>query len=226
LFVNPAIYNYQLQTTSPCINTGTPSIAGLNLPATDFAGLPRVAGGRIDMGAFEHQGLIPVATIISGNPLNFGNYVLGNPKLVQNIVISNTGNADLIIQQISLQSAGTIFTWQFSGLNTPIAPGVAVTIAVSFQPVTAGVCNNTIIIQNNSANLPTISIPMNGTAYNTVPSTPQNLACVVSGNDAVVTWSPVTTYENGLPLTPAGYVVLYSENPDIADQQFYFLALT
>jgi hypothetical protein len=42
-----------LNAGSFAVNSGTPNISGLNLPATDIAGLPRVQGGRIDMGAHE-----------------------------------------------------------------------------------------------------------------------------------------------------------------------------
>jgi hypothetical protein len=50
-FVNPAGGDYHLQSTSPCINTGTASAPGL--PATDMDGLPRVMGSAPDMGAYE-----------------------------------------------------------------------------------------------------------------------------------------------------------------------------
>jgi hypothetical protein len=43
-----------LEAGSPAINAGAPDIAGL--PATDQRGLPRVVGGRVDIGAFEVQG--------------------------------------------------------------------------------------------------------------------------------------------------------------------------
>jgi hypothetical protein len=45
--------NFQLQTGSPAIDHGTNSAP--NLPTTDFANKTRIVGGRIDMGAFEHQ---------------------------------------------------------------------------------------------------------------------------------------------------------------------------
>jgi parallel beta-helix repeat protein len=50
---NGVTADWSLQETSPCINAGTPDITGLNLPATDIAGKPRIIGGRIDIGANE-----------------------------------------------------------------------------------------------------------------------------------------------------------------------------
>ncbi len=42
---------YHLQSTSPCINTG--SAAAPSLPAADFDGLPRIMGSSPDMGVYE-----------------------------------------------------------------------------------------------------------------------------------------------------------------------------
>ncbi|OQX77012.1 MAG: hypothetical protein B6D64_08895 [Bacteroidetes bacterium 4484_276] len=76
LFTRTGDHPYQLQANSPCINTGTPmyeegmeppyikeengkyilythELDTIHLPATDLAGNPRIAYGRIDMGAYE-----------------------------------------------------------------------------------------------------------------------------------------------------------------------------
>jgi predicted outer membrane repeat protein len=50
-FFDSADSNYQLLPTSPCINAGSISAAGLG--TLDLAGNPRIAGGEIDMGAYE-----------------------------------------------------------------------------------------------------------------------------------------------------------------------------
>lgn len=61
-FVDMTVGNFQLQSASPAINTGTSDTAGLNLPLTDLAGNPRIISARIDMGAYENQssGALPV----------------------------------------------------------------------------------------------------------------------------------------------------------------------
>jgi hypothetical protein len=60
-FVNPAAGNFQLQSNSPCINSGDDAMVSTT---TDFAGNPRIVGGAVDMGAYEFQtptSVIPLA---------------------------------------------------------------------------------------------------------------------------------------------------------------------
>jgi parallel beta-helix repeat protein len=45
--------NYRLQSSSPCINTGTNSPPG-GLPSSDLDGLPRIQNVTVDMGAYEY----------------------------------------------------------------------------------------------------------------------------------------------------------------------------
>ena len=51
LFVNAAAGDFHLQTNSPCRNTGTNETWMVG--ALDLDGKPRIAGGIVDMGAFE-----------------------------------------------------------------------------------------------------------------------------------------------------------------------------
>lgn len=57
--------DWSLQSSSPCVNTGTPDTTGLYLPEIDLAGNPRIYGIRIDMGAYENQ----VVVGLPNNPL-------------------------------------------------------------------------------------------------------------------------------------------------------------
>jgi len=58
LFTGSGNHPFSLQPSSPCVNSGTPDTTGLNLPARDLAGNPRIASicyDRIDRGAYEYQ---------------------------------------------------------------------------------------------------------------------------------------------------------------------------
>ncbi|CCH55900.1 hypothetical protein BN8_05198 [Fibrisoma limi BUZ 3] len=66
-FVDAANGNLQLLACSPAINTGT----GSGRTTTDLANYPRVQGGRIDLGAYEYQGVPGELTLTaSATPIN------------------------------------------------------------------------------------------------------------------------------------------------------------
>ncbi len=67
LFYNSSIGDYHLTQNSPCINTGTPDTTGLHLPPWDLDGNPRIYDSRIDMGAYEWQGVAIDDTIHNYN---------------------------------------------------------------------------------------------------------------------------------------------------------------
>ena len=60
LFVGIGAHPFALDGLSPCCDTGNPDVSGLNLPAEDLAGHPRIGGDRIDMGAYEFTEGSPV----------------------------------------------------------------------------------------------------------------------------------------------------------------------
>jgi len=70
LFTNPtagagieydaSVADWTLQGNNPCINTGTPDIAGMGIPELDLAKKSRVYNNiRIDIGAYEYQNNLP-----------------------------------------------------------------------------------------------------------------------------------------------------------------------
>mgnify|MGYP000288935251 FL=1 len=59
--------DWSLQSTSPCINAGSPSITGLYLPTNDLVGKERVFNSIVDMGPYEDKSFITVCGNISNN---------------------------------------------------------------------------------------------------------------------------------------------------------------
>ena len=56
LFVDEQHHDYHLVANSPCVNTGTPGVAGLFIPFVDLDGKSRIYNNIIDMGCYEWQG--------------------------------------------------------------------------------------------------------------------------------------------------------------------------
>jgi len=78
LFVGTGDDPYDLQRTSPCINTGDPTTTNAYLGNYDIGGGQRIINGRVDIGAYEES--LPLDTI-AGNCLEFdgtGDYISGS----------------------------------------------------------------------------------------------------------------------------------------------------
>ena len=61
IFVDRAANNFQLANSSPCVNAG--QTAAWMVPAVDLAGVRRVAGAAVDMGAYEYAAALPFVDI-------------------------------------------------------------------------------------------------------------------------------------------------------------------
>ena len=59
-FIQAQVSDYRLLANSPCVNSGT-NLSWMT-GATDFAGVPRIMYGRVDIGAYEYE--IPTSAVI------------------------------------------------------------------------------------------------------------------------------------------------------------------
>ena len=91
-FVNPEEDNYQLQSTSPCINAGNNTALSAN-DTIDMAGLSRIYDGTVDMGCYEWQ----PTHIISGQVTSKENYpIIIYPNPTKDILSVECENVNVI----------------------------------------------------------------------------------------------------------------------------------
>jgi hypothetical protein len=67
LFINRAAADYRLPPGSPCVNAG--QSAGWMAAAQDVAGVRRVVGGAVDIGAYEEAGMLPLVDVTNTDTL-------------------------------------------------------------------------------------------------------------------------------------------------------------
>jgi hypothetical protein len=97
---------------------------------------------------------------ISPTSLSFGNVTTGTASGTQNVTITNTGNANVTISQITVSGAG----YSMTGGSTPVtlSPSQSTTLAAQFSPAVAGSVNGSISIVSNANGSPA-SVPLLGT---------------------------------------------------------------
>lgn len=97
--------------------------------------------------------------------------------------------------------------WNIPAINTMLAR-MRIEVKDVFGNTTA----------RNSGNFSIIAAP---------PADPQGVTVqIINGADALITWLPVTQTVQGMPITPDGYIVLFSEHPEWGESAYFFLGET
>ena len=94
--------------------------------------------------------------------VDFGYVGVGNSVYME-LSISNTGNKPLTINKINGPTAPFAINYQ-GDLPITLQPGTVYTIILIFNPQTTGFFADTITIDNNSFNAPSLQIPLQGAA--------------------------------------------------------------
>ena len=133
-FVNPDSDNFNLQTTSPCIDAGDPT---LNWDPD---------GTLPDIGAFFYDQILPVINL-SSDSLLFPETAIGDTTELP-IVVYNISTGDLIIDSMSL-SMLDIFSTDWNLEDSLIVPEDSLEILIAFSPQDTLEYTDNLLIYNN-----------------------------------------------------------------------------
>jgi hypothetical protein len=125
---------------------------------------------------------------ISPTSLSFGSITTSASSAPQNVTITNTGNSNVTISQISVTGAGYSIT--FGGAPVTLSPLQPLTLTVLFSPTAAGSVSGNISIVSNANGSPA-SVSLSGTGIAPVQ------------HSVTLTW-------NASPSTVSGYNVYRS----------------
>lgn len=120
--------------------------------------------------------------VLTANPttVSFGTVLVGSQG-TQNIVLSNTGTANLTISTVT--ASGTGFSVSGSTLPITLAQNQTTTLTATFAPTTTGNPTGTITVTSNASN-PTVTINLTGTASHPQPQLSINPSSVNFGSVA------------------------------------------
>ncbi len=96
----------------------------------------------------------------SSTSLSFGSFTTGTSSPSQNVTITNTGNSNVAISQITVSGPDYLMTG--GGAPVTLSPSQNLTLTITFSPTTAGVLNESISIVSNATGSPA-TILLSGT---------------------------------------------------------------
>ena len=143
-----ALANWALQSSSPCINSGT-QMEGL--PATDLAGAARVRSDITDVGAYENQSDMSLVTISPPYVVDAGFVPVDGNSVVQ-VKIRNTGTGDVNIQGLDVSDRSGVFSLLTAVQDQVVSPGNSVEVEIAFRPKQEGSCTGTLEVRTTAGN--------------------------------------------------------------------------
>lgn len=202
--------NFRLLYDSPCVDSGDPVTDLTGYDNTDLDGNNRIMNSIIDMGAYECLA-IPYIQITNDNT-DFGIIYVGDTSDLKKVKITNIGNSPLQIDSLIWTNGVLGFNCSFIDSAHSISHLESDTLFVWLQALTIGNLVDTLLVYNNSDNLPLFSLTYNAIVEYVPPKLPENILITQSGYDMHLTWDAVTEDIHDNPITPDCYLVLYSED--------------
>jgi hypothetical protein len=157
-----------------------------------------VAGGQA-VAALTGTGLPAAAIVLDPVVLTFPSTILNATSAVQNITISNTSNAAIGLQAVTI--AGGDFKIAANTCGPSLGPGVGCTVGISFSPTVSGTRSGTLSVRDD-AGTQTASLSGVGTSPATDAISPTVLTFGVQQIDTASPAQEITLSNTGdLPLT-------------------------
>ncbi|HNQ44434.1 MAG TPA: PKD domain-containing protein, partial [Candidatus Cloacimonadota bacterium] len=166
---------------------------------------------------------LAVGALVSYNPssVSFMEVPYGQLTPPQSVIITNNGNATLNLTASQFKLAETPFS--VTNLDTPlsISPGASREIQIRYFPNSFSTVSDSLLISNNSLNLPLGGIKLTGKAASQEPMPPQNIGITLQNQDVHLSWEPVTHTISGAPITTSYYAVFYNGSSNESGTFYY-----
>ncbi len=166
----------------------------------------------------------PRIELLSLASLNFGVVYLGDTSPAQSIEVKNVGTAALHIDSASFHLPNSQFALTDTELPITVPVDDSALLKVVFIPVVSGAVGDSIFIHSDASNEPSLALRLSAVGEYVPPAAVEGLAVSIEGNDAQLTWEPVTKTIYDTPIEPDGYIVLYNETPYEDEHFYYFFA--
>jgi hypothetical protein len=108
------------------------------------------------------------AVTITPTSLTFGSQAVGTTSAPQSVTVTNTGDANLFINGVSISQTGLDFNTDEACAGLQLTPGTSCTMSVVFNPSATGTRTGTLNITDNAAGSPQ-TVPLTGTGTGTNP---------------------------------------------------------
>ena len=165
--------NWMLQSSSPCINSGTETY----LPETDLAGSERIYSDIVDLGAYENQSDLPLITIAPAGTVDAGFVALDTESTIM-LDITNTGKTDLQVNDLSISDPNSVFSIVTGVENHLLTQGETVQVEIGFTPTQERRYCGSVYI-NSTSNTPNKQIALNGVGVS---------GTIIEGGEVSGTW--------------------------------------
>jgi hypothetical protein len=108
------------------------------------------------------------AVTFTPTSLTFGSQAVGTTSAPQSVTVTNSGDANLFINGVSISQAGLDFNTDEACAGLTLTPGASCTMSVVFNPSATGTRTATLNVTDNAAGSPQ-TVPLTGTGTGTNP---------------------------------------------------------